>query len=726
MGREGQLRRPLVARRHVEVDHAVISQLGGGVDGLRLVVVAVGVGFGLRMAHIHVVDRELVGEGGQVALEAFAVVLIVEDARTQVERQGKLVVEETLVDRQQGVGVEVVVVDLVVLVVAVFGSEQLVGRGIDLARIVHHHVIGAHAPREGDPVGNVPLERGVERIAVRRILEQLAVGDPPGVLDAGDELQGPELLHIARRGVVTLVNLVLGDVVAAREEVNGNQRVVVEALHERVTLVLAHVGSAQVERQLVLDELRGIAEGKVVPVVDVVGDDAARIERSGREIGLVHARTTRNRDRIGLLEAGLEEIRGVVRGRGRELRTPAHGRCRSFGAVGVLELRHDERRRKGGIVGVVHAHTPLLALFGRDDDHAVGTLRTVERGRRGARKHRHGFDVLGVEVRDTLEIAAVGRFVGALGLRRTQVGHRDTVDHIEGVVVAADGLHAAHHHARGTAHARGAGVDLKAGDLARKRVHEVGVLDRVDDVARDLLHVVGQRFLRPFDAEGGNHHGVEHFVVLVHDHRQRGGSRDGKLLFGIADERNFERVPRFGLRKREIAVDVGGGTGRRTFDKHGGADQGHALIVLYDSGNAALSAVGGGIFSFLREHDVFVPKGISDVGAREELVQHGLQRFVVHREAHFAVGVDVRRIVDERTARLLLDSLENRDDRRVRGIEAHTREGLLRLCCGRGGAEASQEQHRDNEQTTETCSDNTSSPACRKVSFFHGSDFRLV
>lgn len=56
------------------------------------------------------------------------------------------------------------------------------------------------------------------------------------------------------------------------------------------------------------------------------------------------------------------------------------------------------------------------------------------------------------------------------------------------------------------------------------------------DPARDLLHVVGQRFLRPFDAEGGNHHGVEHLVVLVHDHRQRGGTRDGKLLPGIADE----------------------------------------------------------------------------------------------------------------------------------------------------------------------------------------------
>ena len=36
-----------------------------------------------------------------------------------------------------------------------------------------------------------------------------------------------------------------------------------------------------------------------------------------------------------------------------------------------------------------------------------------------------------------LEIAAVGRFVGALGLRRTQVGHRDTVDHIEGVVAVS-------------------------------------------------------------------------------------------------------------------------------------------------------------------------------------------------------------------------------------------------------------------------------------------------
>ena len=37
-------------------------------------------------------------------------------------------------------------------------------------------------------VSLVKAERGVERIAVRRILEQLAVGNPPGVLDAGDEL----------------------------------------------------------------------------------------------------------------------------------------------------------------------------------------------------------------------------------------------------------------------------------------------------------------------------------------------------------------------------------------------------------------------------------------------------------------------------------------------------------------------------------------------------------
>ena len=57
----------------------------------------------------------------------------------------------------------------------------------------------------------------------------------------------------------------------------------VEALHERVTLVLAHVGSAQVERQLVLDELGRVAHREVIAIVDVVGNRAARVSEAAEK-----------------------------------------------------------------------------------------------------------------------------------------------------------------------------------------------------------------------------------------------------------------------------------------------------------------------------------------------------------------------------------------------------------------------------------------------------------
>lgn len=176
----------------------------------------------------------------------------------------------------------------------------------------------------------------------------------------------------------------------------------------------------------------------------------------------------------------------------------------------------------------------------------------------GARKDRHGFDVVGVEVGDTLEVAAVGRFIRALGLARTQARKRNTVDHVEGVVLAVDRLDASHHHAGGTAGARCAGIDLKTGHLTRKGVHEVGVLDRSDDVAGHLLHVVGQRFLGALDTEGGHHDGVEHLVVFEHYDLKGCGAGYGKGLLGIADQRNFERVADLGLRQREVAVQIDG------------------------------------------------------------------------------------------------------------------------------------------------------------------------
>ena len=658
-----------------------------------------------------------------MAFESRTVVLVVHEARAEVELQREPVIDEPLVDAQQGVGIEVVVVHLVVEVVAVLRCEEGVRRGVDLARVVHRRIVGPDAAHDADPVGDVPLERGVEGVARRRVLEELAIDHPPRVLDAGDEFQRPELFLVSGRGVVTFVNLVFADVVAAREEIDGDQRVVVETLHQRIARILAHVGGAQVERQLVLDELGRVAHREVIAVVDVVGNRAARVERSGREIGLVALRAARDRDGVGGVESRLEEVARIVGGRRVELRAPAHRRGGGARAVGVLEVGHHERGREGGVVREVHADASCRSFLRRDEDDAVGALRTVERGGRRAREHRHGLDVLRIEVGDAFEVAAVGGFVDAFGLRRPQVGHRDAVDDVQCVVVAADRLHAPHHHARGTARSGGACVDLQSGDLTGQRIDEVGVLDRIDHFAADFLDVVCQRFLLLPDAEGRHDHRVEHLVLLLQDDLQ-GLPRHGNFQRLVADQRDDEYVARPGLRQDEVAVHIDGRAGRRAFDDDAGADQSYSLSVSDGAGNSPppLGARGRLRNGFFREDDVFVLDRVGDVRTVEESVQHGRQRLVCDVERDAARPIDVGVIIDERIPRLLPDGAEHFRNGFVLRLNGYAER--LRLGCGlRAGK--SEQQHRYDEQTAEPCARRTVSPACCRIRFFHWSKFRL-
>ena len=165
--------------------------------------------------------------------------------------------------------------DGVVLIVTELGSIELVGRSVNLSGIVHYGVVQTGTASNGHPFGDVPFQCSGEGVSVSCILEQLAVGDPPGVLDAGDELQGPELLHIAGIGIVSLINLVLGYIVSTWEKICRYKRVVIQTLDCRVALVLTHVACAHVESKLVLHELSGVAYREVVSVVGIVRDDTA-------------------------------------------------------------------------------------------------------------------------------------------------------------------------------------------------------------------------------------------------------------------------------------------------------------------------------------------------------------------------------------------------------------------------------------------------------------------
>ena len=165
--------------------------------------------------------------------------------------------------------------DGVVLIVAELGSIELVGRSVNLSGIVHYCVVQTGTASNGHPFGDVPFQCSGEGVSVSGVLEQFPVGLPVGVLDTIDELQRPELLHIAGIGIVSLINLVLGYIVSTWEKICRYKRVVIQTLNGRVALVLTHVACAHIESKPVLHELGCVADSEVVSVVGIVRDDTA-------------------------------------------------------------------------------------------------------------------------------------------------------------------------------------------------------------------------------------------------------------------------------------------------------------------------------------------------------------------------------------------------------------------------------------------------------------------
>ena len=111
-------------------------------------------------------------------------------------------------------------------------------------------------------------------------------------------------------------------------------------------------------------------------------------------------------------------------------------------------------------------------------------------------------------------MVGVGRLVG---LERR---HGNTVNHVEGVVVAVDRLVTTHHHLDTATDTGSTGVDFDTCHLAGEGVHEVGVLDTGDIRVLELLHVIGQRLRLFLDTQGGNDHLVQGLLVLRDIHGQ--------------------------------------------------------------------------------------------------------------------------------------------------------------------------------------------------------------
>ena len=195
----------------------------------------------------------------------------------------------------------------------------------------------------------------------------------------------PVLGHHAAHRIPTFIVLHFGKVIAAREQIQSGDRIVISALRHQVVVVLHDNACSEIEHQSVFSKLSRVARSEVVPVVFAFRDYACRIGGRGGDISLVLRRTGRERHRVDYVRTGIEELARVIAVSGRKGVAPAvHA---SALAIAVLHFGHHVHHRKSGAVADRYRSLALRASLGIDDYDTVGRIRAVKGCRRRASKH---------------------------------------------------------------------------------------------------------------------------------------------------------------------------------------------------------------------------------------------------------------------------------------------------------------------------------------------------
>ena len=425
------------------------------------------------------------------------------------------------------------------------------GRRLVVADLAVGVVVARHEAADG--VGAGHCHRAV-RVEDRRTGTACHVDGSPEVAGA--------LLVGSTRDVVELV--VEGDVLGNLEpgaDVGAHLGAEVEGVVFVRTQLEEAVVPVETSRDIVAENLAAAADGDVVGVgksvflveeIVVVGVAVVDVLAVGAELGralvagqLTLAEVLEPGQRKGLhlvhrvmMLAG-DGIVGLVEQAGIDITVRDNigngGRIHYGDAAGVIDLG------LGAGVGVL----------GRDDDHAVGSPGSVDRGRGGVLEDGDALDVVGVE----------GRGVAF-----------NTVDEDEGRTAGADGGGAADVVVRGAARLTIDELDVEVGDDALEHLGRVGDRASFEDLGADLVDRARKVLLldgavahdNDFLQELGRglKHNLEILDVLRGDHC---------VVFeadGTGDESGACRDG-----EGEVAVETGHGTLGRAFNQDGGAYQ---------------------------------------------------------------------------------------------------------------------------------------------------------
>ena len=137
------------------------------------------------------------------------------------------------------------------------------------------------------------------------------------------------------------------EVLTTREEVERYDGITIFPLSDEVLVTLLDIVEAEVQRQLIVEEVRRVTEAEVVAIVLAVGDDPCSVGRTQREVSLILRIPDGERSSVLDIRPRVEEVCRVVLPVGRRrLSAPALHVSRRVDEL-VLEARHDEGTREG-------------------------------------------------------------------------------------------------------------------------------------------------------------------------------------------------------------------------------------------------------------------------------------------------------------------------------------------------------------------------------------------
>ena len=207
---------------------------------------------------------------------------------------------------------------------------------------------------------------------------QVAVCDPIRVLYIHPHATRLPLLDIiALLSIIALEVLFLVKVFSTWVEISSYNRIEVSPIGDHIVRIVTDIVSRDIQRQLIIEELRRITYRSVIAMVLIIRYDPLSINSRCREIGLVLISTNREVERVVERHPTVIEVTHLIVRRCSELITP-RGILTRLITVGVLELRQNKWRSRLHGGGEVHSQLTSGTLLRINQDYPIRSTGTIE------------------------------------------------------------------------------------------------------------------------------------------------------------------------------------------------------------------------------------------------------------------------------------------------------------------------------------------------------------